>query len=1150
MNKTLLLILLGLICGIIAFFTREELNEKIDSLAGVRSPIIDPASIGFGGANRTENLKNLTNNWRRYPNVTRVITVNGRELEVAPWFNRGDACLLTYTANGLHRCQNNASAPFRDSDLSNQSFCMVTDEMSQLMLSDALGSQNGTRMDNWINTVEAISNGCGVTSNLTEWVVGVSYFGGGEWNVSCNQVSDTASDADAHIMTALAVINNSPYPTSATRTRAGDRLAVMCDGFATEHFLPYNISSKINRGENISFLPCGGTNVCVAPNANSLMYTGYNGAFLEALAACKVKLGDTGEHNYTKLADSVVQAHLQASNWTGSTFSVGAGRQYHWENFTNAGIAHAVCDNSCSPQPYTDDPDGMRAPRICHGGAVWRDLVGIELRNLTTYCQQWHNLVGETGTRHVVERYFDGTAKSSTTDGGYKAMGLGAFMNALVNTSLADDRIDQYNTHLSWNANGQGTMDSQACFGVYDKAFGIMSLGFLIGAGDAAFTASSTPPGAQQNISILNESLNASSIVQGQGIRFNVTINTTSGNISVAVVEFLFPNATRQNITLTNVIGSLRNQTYEHNFTNTSATGPYAAIRVFANSTTGERQNKTVYLNFTVTGALVNPIVWAENISNTTLSHNTTFTVDANATNVSGSACIVLPYSYRINNTGLFDSQHDWHDPAIFGDARTNASGYFGRAFTFDGTNDYLQAQNDSALNVGNYNLTIMAWVRPVMLPSTANRTYHVLSKENQSGYSLWLWSSDDSPRCTLWGLTDPGFDGSSAGATNNAWNHIACVYNRTHITTYLNGFPQITEESTGTILNSTTTLRVGGRSDDEEDFNGTIDEVRAWRAALSAAQIFAESNSPIPLQQEGLIVSYSFEDYNSTHAYDTYFAANDTPSFFDNRTGKGRIKNNISNTGYYGLNLSSTDTCGNTINQTFTLNITNARPNNATPGITNITIPGFILQATCLATDPDNDPLNISWELFANQTPIANGTTNLTLPGTVSVYNFTSERGNNYTLTCVSNDTLLASTRQNISIGPVTSQGNVSVGLCQNMTRVEWRINSTYYNPVTRRIVAPNVSFYPVNYSACGWVYNLSLNYTVAATRNLQASTNYSVPNSSITCGNTSLTSTPQTLQSISTNQSVLVNCTLSLENVYVFNVSFRNIGITWSDS
>lgn len=552
--------------------------------------IIDPSSTGFGSQNRSNNLQNLTNTWRQYNSTFTGRLRDGKGVEIVPWFKRSDQCLMNNDATNGFRICSVTTGIFSSANHTNETFCTVTDEASQVMLSDALGSMNGTRMDNWINTIEATN--CGMGGNLTEWTTGWWYNKSGEhWVADCGQVSDSASDADAHFIVGLAVINNSEFANTSVRAHAGTVLGKMCYGFATENFINSPIKSRVN-GDTIDYIPCGGTNVCTSLGANSITWLGYYGPILEALAGCRAYLGDNITVNYTKLAQNAFQTHLIASNWTGGTsFTIGYGRQYHWANYSSTGTAYAVCDGNCI---YMDDPDGMRAPRMCNGARVWRDFLGVNLTNASTYCQNWHNLAGETATQHVRERNFDGSARSAA-DSGFKSVGLGAFMNTYVNTSLADDRIDQYNTHIGVT-NGKITMDSQACFGVYDKAFGMMALGFLMGRADAAFSGNGSSGSSTTNLTIGDEQVNASTIVINGSVKIRVNVTTAGSAISKVIATVTYPNGTAQNITLTSAGGNY----FDYNWSQTASNGTYPVTPFRANTTSTESLTQASSLQFIV----------------------------------------------------------------------------------------------------------------------------------------------------------------------------------------------------------------------------------------------------------------------------------------------------------------------------------------------------------------------------------------------------------------------------------------------------------------------------------------------------------------------------------------------------------------------
>ena len=499
-------------------------------------PVLNPSSPGLSAnQNYTLTLKNLSDNFRRWDgNVTFLANNGSKDFIFTQWYGNGDHVCTNLPAD-LRTCNNPMGSE------SSTSFCSVTDEASQIMLIDALGSQNNSIFQGHINTIKSLlliklaSEG---PINLTEWTFGVQKIGS-DWHVNLTQVNDTASDADAHFIVGLAVINNSVYANSSTKREAGDLVRHMCTAFYNRNFLPVSYYNDIT-GFNITSVPCGGTNVCTAISSSELTYTGYMGPILEALAACRTNFGgDTTSINWSKRAIDTSQAHLIASNWTGVNFSIGHGRSYHYRN-NGSGYLKAVCDNNCagstsSPTTsITEYPDAARVTRLCHGAYVWKNISGVELPNMTNYCQQWHLKSGEDGNEHVIERRFDGQPDDAA-DGGYKSMGLGLGMNALVNESLADDRLTQYFSHINFAQSPNGYrahMDSEACMGVYGKAFGIIELGFLIGAADAAFrnvSSGTTADVTGAPTFSARQPSNASS-VPTSFIQFNVTITLRSNN--------------------------------------------------------------------------------------------------------------------------------------------------------------------------------------------------------------------------------------------------------------------------------------------------------------------------------------------------------------------------------------------------------------------------------------------------------------------------------------------------------------------------------------------------------------------------------------------------------------------------------------------
>src|SRR5207253_3160554 len=79
-----------------------------------------------------------------------------------------------------------------------------------------------------------------------------------------------------------------------------------------------------------------------------------------------------------------------------------------------------------------------------------------------------------------------------------------------------------------------------------------------------------------------------------------------------------------------------------------------------------------------------------------------------------------------------------------------------------------------------------------------------------------------------------------------NTWTHLASTYDGATLRLYVNGTLTGSFAHAGSINTTTGALRIGGNSVWGEYFNGTIDEVRVYNSALTAAQIQTDMITPI----------------------------------------------------------------------------------------------------------------------------------------------------------------------------------------------------------------------------------------------------------------------------------------------------------------
>ena len=169
----------------------------------------------------------------------------------------------------------------------------------------------------------------------------------------------------------------------------------------------------------------------------------------------------------------------------------------------------------------------------------------------------------------------------------------------------------------------------------------------------------------------------------------------------------------------------------------------------------------------------------------------------------------------------------------------TRVAGRFGRALSFDGTNDLVSVSDSSSLALVS-GMTIEAWVRPTLLGGW--RT--VALKETATGLAYALYAHDDAPRPAVT-ANFGGADQSAAGLQAlpvGAWSHLAATYDGAAMNLYVNGTLVRTQPATGTFVQSAQPLSIGGNGVWGEYFAGLIDQVRIYDRALTATEIDANS--------------------------------------------------------------------------------------------------------------------------------------------------------------------------------------------------------------------------------------------------------------------------------------------------------------------
>ncbi len=220
-----------------------------------------------------------------------------------------------------------------------------------------------------------------------------------------------------------------------------------------------------------------------------------------------------------------------------------------------------------------------------------------------------------------------------------------------------------------------------------------------------------------------------------------------------------------------------------------------------------------------------------------------------------GSGSIAHDFSGN-GNTGTLVNSPTW------------TTGKLGQALSFNGTSQYVNSGNAAGLQIANG--TVVAWVK-----TTDTGVYKGIAVK-QSAYGLF----DNSGTFGIYDWGTAAFRNSGVNIADGAWHFVAATFqsgvaNGTVL--YVDGVARATTQMT--IISQGQSLYIGYGNAAGQYLNGTIDDVRIYNRALSAAEVqalyqtgLAKLNSSHNNQvTNGLVGLWSFDgtDMSGTTAYD-----------------------------------------------------------------------------------------------------------------------------------------------------------------------------------------------------------------------------------------------------------------------------------------
>lgn len=187
------------------------------------------------------------------------------------------------------------------------------------------------------------------------------------------------------------------------------------------------------------------------------------------------------------------------------------------------------------------------------------------------------------------------------------------------------------------------------------------------------------------------------------------------------------------------------------------------------------------------------------------------------------------------NATHTFDISSSHNNGTISG-ATWTTSGKYGKALSFDGTNDIINITANSGLNITTA-ITISAWIKK----NVDDTQMGIANKEWCNNGIGWALESQNTNkiRFATWASTASLY--STNTITGTSWNHVVATYDNSTYKIYINGILDSSVASTGAIGTNTCDLQIGFSKltgDTASYWNGDIDEFRVYKRALSPTEI------------------------------------------------------------------------------------------------------------------------------------------------------------------------------------------------------------------------------------------------------------------------------------------------------------------------
>jgi hypothetical protein len=159
-------------------------------------------------------------------------------------------------------------------------------------------------------------------------------------------------------------------------------------------------------------------------------------------------------------------------------------------------------------------------------------------------------------------------------------------------------------------------------------------------------------------------------------------------------------------------------------------------------------------------------------------------------------------------------------------------------ALKFDGTDDYVQVENESIFDITSQ-ITVSAWIKV----NAFDRSFQAIATKGDNAWRIQRWSNTNRIEFACTGLPHNEYGNicGNISVNDGQWHHVAGVYDGTNMYLYIDGDLDVSVSTSGSINMNNYKVLIGENAQPSAHnryWNGWIDDVRVYNCALDIDEI------------------------------------------------------------------------------------------------------------------------------------------------------------------------------------------------------------------------------------------------------------------------------------------------------------------------